>query len=164
MRKSGFVVFLIVWFLWATGQDLDALVRYSITSDFYVLSSVGLAWLYFAMVSCVFLLNTASVFYLFRPQAIGPRVLFCALAAAAVQNSITLSLALGNLANVREAYATGRELRGLTVRPEALDMIFTPSAMQVTAAVMLGMYALVALAVHRSKPYFQGPHRHTVNA
>ena len=156
VSKSKIVVFLIVWFLWATGKDLDALVRYSITSDFYVLSSVGLPWLYFAMGLVVFLLNTASVFYLFRPQPIGQRVLFNALAAAAVQNAITLSFALNNLSGVREAYARGRELRGLAVREEALDMIFTQPAMLVATAVMLAVYALIAFAVYRSKPCFYG--------
>lgn len=156
MPKSRIVVFLIVWFLWATGKDLDALVRYSITSDFYVLSSVGLSWLYFAMGFAVFLLNTASVFYLFRPQPVGQRVLFNALVAAAVQSAITLSFALNDLSGVREAYARGRELRGLAVREEALDMIFSQSAMLLATAVMLGMCALVAFATYRSKPYFDG--------
>ncbi len=162
--KSKTVIFLIVWFLWATGKDLDALVRYSITSDFYVLSSVGLPWLYFAMGLVVFLLNTASVFYLFKPQPIGQRVLFNALAAAAVQNTVTLSFALKNLSGVREAYARGRELRGLAVREEAMDMIFTQPAMLVATAVMLGVYALIAFAVHRSKPYFYGVSGETAEA
>ncbi|MGY0560648.1 hypothetical protein ACW7G2_08010 [Luteimonas sp. A277] len=157
MGKSKTVIFLIVWFLWATGKDLDALVRYSITSDFYVLSSVGLPWLYFVMGLVVFLLNTASVFYLFRPQPLGYRVLFNALAAAAVQNVVTLGFAFNNIAGVREAYARGRELRGLAVREEAMDMIFTQQSMLIAAAVMLGLYALVAFAVSRCKPYFYGP-------
>lgn len=154
MAKSKVVVFLIVWFLWATGKDLDALVRYSITSDFYVLSSVGLSWLYFVMGFAVFVLNTASVFYLFRPQPIGQRVLINALAAGAVQNVVTLSFALSNLTGVREAYARGREIRGLPVREGAMNMIFTQEAMLVATAAMLGLYALLAFAVHHSKPYF----------
>lgn len=156
MLKSKTVIFLIVWFLWATGKDLDSLVRYSITSDFYVLSSVGLPWLYFAMGLAVFVLNTASVFYLFRPQPMGQRVLFNALAAATVQNTITLSFALNNLSGVREAYARGREIRGFTLREEAIDMILTQPTMLIATAVMLGVYALIALAVYRSKTYFYG--------
>jgi hypothetical protein len=47
--RSKVVVLLLVWFLWAAGKDLDALVRYSVTSDFYILASAGAGWLFFAM-------------------------------------------------------------------------------------------------------------------
>ncbi len=164
MRKSKVVILLIVWFLWATGKDLDALVRYSITSDFYILSSNNLSWLYFAMGLVVFLLNTASVFYLFRPQPVGPSVLFITLAVSFSQNILTLILALKELPAVREAYARGRELRGLPVREEALDMIFTQQGMLVSFSVMLALYVLVAFAVYRSKPYFYGPAGATAEA
>ncbi len=154
MSKPKSVIFLIIWFIWSAGKDLDGLVRYSITSDFYILSSAGLPWLYFVMALAVFLLDMAAVYYLFRPQAAGVRVLFCALAAAFVQNLVTLALALRDIAGVREAYARGRELRGLPVREDALDMIFTQRGMLMSAVIMFCLYVLVAFVVHRNRTYF----------
>lgn len=158
MSRPRSAILLIVWFLWATGKDLDALARYSTTSDFYVFSSLGVPWLFFLLAGLVFLLNAASVFYLFRPQPIGYPVLLAALAAGAVQNLVTLALALNNIAGVREAYEIGRELRGLPVRQEALDMIFTPSAMWVAAGLSLAVYTALAWLVHRNRPLFFGPY------
>lgn len=156
MRKTPVIVFLILWFGWSAGKDLDALVRHSITTDYYVLATAGLTWLFFAMGFAVFLLDTAAVFYLFRPQPAGPRVLWAALAAGAVQNVVTVSLMLDDIPAVREAYERGRELRGLPVRDEALDMVFTRPAMLGATGVMLALYAIVALAVWFGRRYFAG--------
>ncbi len=164
MGRPRSAILLIVWFLWAAGKDLDALARYSTTSDFYVFSSHGAPWFFFLLASLVFLLDAASVFYLFRPQPMGYPVLFAALVAGAVQNLVTLALALNNTAGVREAYEIGRELRGLPVRQEALDMIFTPSAMWIAAGLSLAVYAALAWLAHRNRPFFFGPVGHAAEA
>ena len=147
---------LLVWFIWATGKDLDALVRFSVSTDYYIFAAAGVPWLFFVTAIAVFLLNTATVYYLFRPQPIGLWVLMNALIAGVVQNVVTISLALPNMVSVREAYARSRELRGLSVREEALDMIFTPNAMAVSLALMLGLYALISFVAYRQRQYFRG--------
>lgn len=157
MSRPRSTILLIIWYLWAAGRDLDALARYSTTSDFYVFSSLGAPWLFFLLAGAVFLLNAASVYYLFRPQPVGYPVLLVALAAGAVQNLVTFALALNDIAGVREAYEIGRELRGLPVRQEALDMIFTPGAMWAAAGLSLAVYAALAWLVHRNRPVFFGP-------
>jgi hypothetical protein len=151
------IILLMVWFFWATGKDLDALVRHSVLTDYYIFSAAGIPWLFFVMAIPVFLLNTATIYFLFRPQRAGLWVLLNALVAGAVQNIVTISFALPNLANVREAYARARELRGLPVREEALNMIFTPDAMAATVIVMLSLYALLAFIAYRKRQYFRGP-------
>lgn len=156
MKRPRSIIILILWFFWAAGKDLDALGRYSTTSDYYILSSSGLSWLFFAMAGAVFLLNAAGAYYLVKPAPIGFRVLLVALAAGAVQNIITVALALKDLPGVRNAYEVGRELRGLPVRKEALDMIFTPNSMWVSLAISLAVYALVAWLVHRNRRVFVG--------
>src|SRR5690606_39793652 len=99
------------------------------TADYYIFASIGAAWAYFALAGVVFLFNAAAVFYLFRPQLVGYRVLLGALAAGIAQNLVTTLLAVRDIQGVREAYEIGRELRGLPVPQEALDMIFKPSAL-----------------------------------
>ena len=150
------VIALVVWFMWSAGKDLDALVRYSITSDYYILSNAGLMQLYFVMGGAVFLANLSVVYLLFRPGAGSLRTVFIALGLAAVQGIVTFALAIRDLPGAREAYARGREIRGLSVREDALDMIFTPGGMLMTVGIMLILYALVASMAWRSRRYLSG--------
>jgi hypothetical protein len=151
------IILLIVWFLWAAGKDLDVLARYSSTSDYYIFSSHGMPWLFFVLAGAVFLFNSASVFYLFRPQPVGYPVLLGSLLAGVVQGGVvSLLLALDDLPGVRQAYEIGRELRGLPVRPEAMDLIFTPTAMWVSAGLAVAVYGVLMWLVRRNRSFFVG--------
>jgi len=152
--KTKLIILLIIWFIWSAGKDLDAFVRFSVTSDYYVFSEIGLAPLYFVIILAIFLLNSTSVYYLFRPTQNGIKFLYSALVAGVILNIVTLTLALKDLPGIRNAYARGRELRGLSVREEGLDLIFNPQSMIIIAVVMISFYALMAFVVYRSKNYF----------
>lgn len=164
MRRPRSIILLIVWFLWATGKDLDGLARFDTTADYYIFSSLGHAWAYFAMAGAVFLLNAASAFYLFRPQPAGYQVLLCALAAGMGQNLLATLLAVRDIPGVREAYEIGRELRGLPVRQEAVDMIFKPGALWLATGLALLVYVVLAVLVRRNRPYFVGPAAYAAEA
>jgi hypothetical protein len=155
---------LIVWFLWATGSDLDSLARFSTTSDYYIYSSNGLAWLFFILAGAVFLLNATSAWYLFRPEPIGQRVLLTALGAGAAYTSVTLGMAISDIDGAREAYTVGREVRGLPVRQQALDAIFTPRAMMLGGGLSILVYLGLVGLVLRNKPFFFGPSEYTTEA
>jgi len=156
------VIFLLVWFLWATGRDLDSLVRFSISTDYYVFLAADIPWLFFVMGFAVFALNTATVYCLFRPQPAGLWVLLNALIAGFVQNLVAFAFGIQNLANVREVYASNRELRGLPVREEALERFFTPHGLTMTLGVMFAVYALLALIAFQKKHYFCGTKQSSV--
>ena len=83
-----------MWFLWATGKDLDGLARFATTADYYIFASIGSTWAYFALAGVVFLFNAAAVFYLFRPHPVGYGVLLGALAAGIAQNLVSTLLAV----------------------------------------------------------------------
>jgi len=154
MNKGKSIVFLTVWFLWASGQDLDSIARYSIKSDFYVFSSNNIAPVFFIFAFLVFILNIATVYYLFKPSHLGFKTALSALGLSVIQNTVSLFLALNDISGVREAYSKGREIRGLSIREEALDMIFTPSALYSGIGVMLFLYFFVAFFVVRNRYYF----------
>jgi hypothetical protein len=164
VKRPRSIILLIVWFLWATGKDLDGLARYATTADYYVYSSLNAAWVYFALAGAVFLLNAATVFYLFRPQAVGYWVMFGALSAGVGQNLVTTALAVRDISGVREAYEIGRELRGLAVRQEAMDMIFKPSALWVAAGLAALVYVALALLALRNRAFFLGPTAYAAEA
>lgn len=156
MNKGKSIVFLTVWYLWASGQDLDSIARYSIKSDFYVFASNNIAPVFFVFAFTVFILNLATVYYLYNPSHIGFKTALSALGVSVIQNTVTLFLGLNDISGVREAYSKGREIRGLSVREEALDILFTPSALYSGIGIMLLLYFLVAFFVIRNKYYFYG--------
>lgn len=158
MQRPRPIILLILWFFWAAGRDLDALARFSISTDYYILASAGLAWLFFVLGGAVLLPNASAAFYLPRPTPPGFPVLLVALAAGALQNVVTVCLAFQDLPGVRAAYQTSRELRGLTVRSdELLDRLFTPTALWSSLAIGLVVYALVVWLARRNRAYFVGP-------
>ncbi|MDH3997529.1 MAG: hypothetical protein OET90_01705 [Desulfuromonadales bacterium] len=154
MKKSKLIVLLIIWFLWSAGKSLDVFVRYSISTDYYIFNSNGLAPLFFIFVLSAFLLDSSAVYFLFNPRRQGFYFALAALATGAIETITAVILAIPNLAGVREAYAIGRELRGLSVREKAMDIIFTPEAMYSSLGVSLMLYALIAFFVVRKKAYF----------
>lgn len=148
------IVLMLVWLLWATGRDLDSLIRYWATSDYYIFASYGLPWLFFVIAAAVLFLNVASVYFLFRPSKPALRVVLTALVAGAIQNLVTFSLTMQNLPEARETYARSRELRGLPVREGALDLIFTPSAMTISLFIMLAFYGAACLLAYKKARLF----------
>ena len=154
-KKTAGIIILIVWFIWSVGNDLNALIRPTATTDFYIFSSNGLAALSFFFAISVFLLDAATVWYLFRPRPAGFYVALSALALSLIQSIVSVSLAVSDLSGVRQAYVVGRRARGLSVtRPEALDMMFTPGAMYVILTVLLLITAAVAFLIVWNRNYF----------
>lgn len=154
MKKTTGIVILIIWFVWSVVNDLGILLRSTGSTDYYIFSTGGLTPLFFVFAVGVLLLDVATVYYLFRPRTTGFYIALSALGLSVLQNILSMSLALPNLLGVKEAYAAGREARGLPVRQEALDAIFTPSAMLTLLAVMLVLTAVIALLIVRNRGYF----------
>ncbi len=156
MNKTKGVIFLIVWFMWSAGQDLEMIARYSLKADYYIYSSVGLPWLFFVFAFGIFSLNIVTIFYLFRPLYIGYFTAIASLVLGAVQNITRLTLALDDLPGVRKAYENGRELRGMPIREEAMNMIFTPGSMQTAMYATLALYTVVLFFTIKNRSYFYG--------
>lgn len=154
MQKSKSVIFLLIWFMWSAGQDLDLLVRHQIKTDFYIFQFNGLTALFFVLATTVFALNIMTIYSLFKPYFVGFYTAIASLSIGLLHNAISLKLAINNLQGIRDAYQTGREIRGLSIREEALDMIFTEQGMYYSLASILVFYILVFVFVLRNKAYF----------
>jgi hypothetical protein len=155
MKKSAGIIILIVWFIWSVGTDLNALIRPAATTDFYIFSSNGLAALALFFAIGIFLLDAATVWFLFRPRPVGFYVALSALGLSLIQSFVSVGLAVTDLSGVRQAYVVGRRARGLSVsRPEALDMMFTPGAMYVILTVLLLITAVIAFLIVWNRNYF----------
>ncbi len=154
MKKSAGIIILIVWFIWSTGIDLYTLITASASTDFYILSSNGLTPLFFVFALGVLLLDAATVFYLFQPRPLGFYVALSALGLALLQSIVSVSLALSDLEGVRQAYVASREARGLSVREDGLDLMFTPAAMYLVLGVLVLISAVGAFLTIRNRNYF----------
>lgn len=155
MKKSKSIILLIVWFIWAAGKDLDAIVRFGLSTDFYVFSLNNLTPLFFVFAFTVFVLNTATVYCLFKPNPKGLYIAMNALVIAATQNIFTFCLALRDLDAVRSVYAASREARGLSVREEALNMIFSQQGMYTSLLIMCVLYLVIGFLVFKKRTYFE---------
>jgi len=155
VRRPRSIVVLIIWFIWSAGQDLDNIVRHAMKADYYVFSSNGMESVFFFLVFAIFLLNASAIYYLFKPDKWGLYTAFGALLLAAFENAVALSLAIRDLPGVREAYERGREIRGLPVREEAMNMLFTEESMYYAAGIMLIAYFLMSFLVFRNVRYFR---------
>ncbi|MDX2418296.1 MAG: hypothetical protein QNK19_12625 [Xanthomonadales bacterium] len=154
MQKPKSVIFLLIWFMWSAGQDLDLLVRHQVKVDFYTFQFIGLTPLFFILATTVFALNIMTIYSLIKPYFVGFYTAIASLAVGLLHSAIGLSLAVNNLQGVREAYQTGREIRGAPIREEAMDMIFTEQGMYYSLASILVFYILVLFFVIKNKTYF----------
>ena len=154
MKKTAGIVILICWFILSTATGLYGLIRATDSTDYYVFSSNGLTPLFFFFVVGVFLLDAATVVYLFRPRPAGFYVALSAVALSLIQNIVSVNLALSDLPGVRDAYGASREARGLPVRQESLDRMFTPQGMYIVLGVVLLLNAVVLFLIIRNRGYF----------
>ena len=151
------VLLLWVWFMWSAGKGLEALARHSATSDFYALASAGVSGLFFPMGITVVSLSALAAYCIWKPRPWTLRIVFVALGAGLLQNAITFGCAIRDLPGVREAYARGREARGLRVREEALDLMFTVQGAWAGALLTVLLYAAMAALAHKQRLLLSSP-------
>lgn len=156
MIRSKSTWFLIVWFGWLAGKQLDAIVRFPTTSDYYVFSSIETPWLFFVLGVPVFALSIGALYSLFRPHPKGIHIIYNAIAAGVLQVVVTATIALRDLEGVREAYVVGREYRGWPIRQETANQLFSENGMLMVVSVFLFLNLIVAYYTHRSREYLFG--------
>lgn len=78
-----------------------------------------------------------------------------ALVIAATQNIFTFCLALRDLDAVRNVYAASREARGLPVREDALNMIFSQQGMYTSLLIMCVLYLVIGFLVFKKRTYLE---------
>lgn len=152
MPKS--LIFVVVVFIWGSGQVLDSIVRYPIKVDYYLWQSLGLPWAYFGIQFFSLALLVAALTVLFRPRQIGLQICLAQATWMAIYGAISTLLVQRDIAGVREIYIAGREVRGLSVRPEAADMIFTPIGIWSSYGFIVLFACVVAVMLWRKRSWF----------
>lgn len=154
-RRPILVWILIVVFTWSMVRGLHSLFSHSTISDYQVLAHVDLGFLFLPMAILLLVLDGAGLWFLAHPRPAG---FWTVLAAFIIPGVYRLSigvLALRDLESARAAYARSREIRGLPVREEALDFIFsTPVHLALLAGALLITIGWIFLLVW-GRRYFQ---------
>lgn len=148
------LVFVVVLFIWDSGNVLDAIVRFPIKTDYYLWSSLGVPWVHFAIQFFSLALLVAALTVLWRPRPLGLKICLGQVGWMAAYGVISSLLVLRDIPGVREVYMLGRETRGLSVRPEAADLIFTPQGILGTLAFSLVFAALLGFIIWRKRWWF----------
>jgi len=155
MPKS--LVFVLIVFGWGAGQALDQIVRFSIKAEYYVWDSLGLPWVFFVVAFLNLLLSTSAATVIYKRMSVGFTVCFAAVAWGLLSGFVTTSLAVRDIPGVREAYAIGREARGLAVREDAMTAIFSPSGLWAAYGFSAAFLFLLAFLVWRQRSWFTAP-------
>lgn len=155
MRKRPKTVFLLmVVFAWSLWKGIELLARGSTTADRILFDEAGIGWLAVVMIGAIIVLDAAALRYLIRPAPAGRIVCLVSIALSAVQTAIGFAIARAYPDIARRALIVSRESRGLSVRPEAVDLATNPTIMLLLWIGSLLLSVLLAFLVIRQWNYF----------
>ncbi|WP_129136788.1 hypothetical protein [Luteimonas sp. YGD11-2] len=148
------LIFLWLTTFWGAGKALETLVRFSTTSDFAILSSHGWGGLFFVLSGTQLLLWATLLYYLARPAPAGVAIGLAAIGFTALSGAAMSALVVADLPAARIAYTVSREARGLRVREETLDAVFSVAGIWGSYGVSLLLLALMASVLWRRRRWF----------
>lgn len=148
------IILLIVVFIWSFGKSIEQLLRYSTSTDYFIFSHNGIGFLFFVFLIILLLLYGLTIWFLWKPKPIGFWIAISSLIVSSMENVVTFSIAINNIESVKNAYALSRQARGLIVRKEAIEMIFSPGVMYIMLGFAVCLAFLWAALLIWKKSYF----------
>lgn len=127
-------VILTVVFGWGLWKSIDLLFRQD-SIDLFLFQAIDRAWLFYALLSIIAVTQAVTLVWLWKPFSRGHLFAVAAVWFNLTETIVACSIAAGNVELAKQAFITSRESRGLTVRPEMLEMM-NNSAMQYIPLVM----------------------------
>ncbi len=157
MRKMPpAIIVLFILFLLGFGKDVELIVRFPTSADYIVFNAAGMAYLFFILIIAIASLDGLTLWFLMRPRAMGLRIAIASVAFSMIENVIACALVMRDMDAARNAYVLSRQARGMLVRQDALDFMFSSTAVSLTLAAALAFeLILVALLVWK-REYFLG--------
>lgn len=154
LKRDWGLIFLWVAAIWGAGKALEVLARFATVSDYAILSAHGLGWLFFVVAGINLMLWVTFTYYLTRPAPVVVTVGFAALAYNALYNGAMTFVLMQDLPAARTAYAVSREARGMPVREETLNAVFSVSGIWGSFLLSLLIMAIVAVMLWRKRRWF----------
>lgn len=148
------LIFLWVAAFWGAGKALETFARFSTTSDFAILSAHGWGGLFFVLTGTQLLLWATFVYHLARPAPLGVAGGLAAIGFTALHGAAMCALVVADLPAARTAYTVSRETRGLPVREDTLDAVFSTTGIWGSYGVSLLLLVLMASVLWRRRRWF----------
>jgi hypothetical protein len=151
MKRSRMLWVLIVFFTWAALKSAGSLVWHEPVSDYALLSSLGIGWLFFAFYVPNFLLEAATAFFLFKQKSTAYTSGVATAALACLSGTVVTIFSAKNIDAVKSIYIASREARGMSVNQESMGIMFTPTGLFVMLFAYFLFYALIVYCLNRIK-------------
>lgn len=152
--KNKAVWFLILWFIWAITKDLELLLGYRWTSDYFAYDNAALEPLFFMLSMAVLVLDAGALYFLYWPKKWGLKVVSSALIAGVAYNAVTIALGARNIEGMKSVYLEGRESSGLSEHADAMSTIFSAEGFIATFTISLCWYLLIGALLYKNRGYF----------
>jgi hypothetical protein len=153
-KRPKIIILLLIVFLWLFGKNLEHLLRFSVSPNYYLLAQIDLKILFFVFKLLLFILYGGTVWFLWKPKPIGFLVAISSLIVSFLEETTTFLIGINNIDAVRNATIIWRQVRGLPIREDLLNMIFTPSGMWISFSVVQCLNLLMAGLLFWKRNYF----------
>jgi hypothetical protein len=144
---------LLVFLLWVDARTFGSLVFPKTSGSYHFFVALDAVWVHFLFGAVTVALAVTATGYLWKASAGWANAVLIAFGVYALQTVIETAVMLRNLPLARTAYAAGREMRGLPVRPDRLDEMFTAQGMYMAAGWTLLILAVLAVAAWRRRDF-----------
>lgn len=134
-------VILATAFGWALLKSIALLWRRE-SLDLLLFDAAGLRWLFYVLLSGLVLCQAASLVWFSKQFAGGYLFPFGAIVINLVETAVACTIAARDTDIAKQAFVASRESRGLSVRPEMLEMMDN-ATMQFVPVVVSALLAIV---------------------
>lgn len=158
-HKSKVILFLSFYFAWVLIKDIASLLFYKTSTDYLLLKQIGFTspTLFAGIMIILIIAELMALWFLVQPRLMGFWIAIVAVVLSAIESVAMVLISLTDLDAARQAYILSRQARGLSIRENAMNMIFSPNVMYVTLAFVLGFAAvLIALLVWKKEYFNEG--------
>lgn len=154
LKRPKVIILLIIVFLWLFGKNFEHLLKLSTSPYCYLLAQINMESMFFIFKILLIILYGGTVWFLWKPKPIGFWVAIGSLIVSFLEDTVTFLIGINNIDAVRGAYIIWRQTRGLPIREEPLDMMFTSSGMYISFGISVGLILLWVSLLFWKRNYF----------
>lgn len=151
MKRSRTLWVLIVFFTWSTLKSAGNIYGHEAVSDYALLSSIGIGWLFYVFYIPALFLEAATAFLLFKQKSIAFISGMATIALECISGTVVTFISAINIDFTKSIYIASREARGMTINEQSLGFMFTPTGLFVMLLVYFVFYALIIYYLYKVK-------------
>ncbi len=143
-------------FGWALLKSIELLLRQE-SIDLLLFDAADLKWLFYVLLSGLVVCQAASLVWFWKQFAYGYLFAFGAVAINLIETVVGCTIAAGNTEVAVQAFIASRQSRGLSVRPEVVEMMdnvavqLLPLAVNIPLAVLWSILIVLLIRANRRK-------------